>query len=1174
MGYYRKLLLLVILILFSGASFSQKHEEGIKDGVLDFSAWDFQRDGNLKLEGNWEFYWSKLYSPSDFSGNTITPDAFVAVPGVWTGTLVKGNAISNTGCATYRLTVMANGDNHLMLSFKEIISAYKVWLNGEVIVQAGVVANSSAHAKPAYQLNTVPVNFKKGPNEIIVQISNFNHRANAFEYAPVIGTIGNIEKEDFKGNAVDLIAMGLLLIMAFYHLGLFVFRPKDLPILTFSIFCFLALLRLMVTSNYLLGHFFTSSTWGFVYFLKYFTFYTIIPLLGLLIQQTFNEKRYKWIFNSLYIVSGIFVLTLFLPSLIYTKLLIFWEFVALGYYAVVLGGLLIRYALKKLEGAIILLLSVSLLAIATINDMLFFNDVLNTMEMVPIGIFILILGQALTLGKRFTSVYYKYEELAIMLESQNENLKSIVNERTRQLEEEKIILSQTSSKLQKYFTAIEQASATIVITDTQGNIEYANPQFEKTTGYSISEAIGKNPRILKSGKTPEHIYPELWKTIKSGKVWRGEFVNRKKTKEDYIEKVIISPVLDQNGIVVNFIAIKDDITEVKKTEQALALSEEKYRLIAENTCDLIGKIDISTMRFSYMSPSVETIYGYTVEEALTHTVEESFTLESYAKIVSFINHYLSIAETSGISLCERFQQPCKNGSIIDTEITAAFINGSDGKPVDILFVARDISERVKIENKLKVSEERLSKLLVKQSSKNKQLRRRLEYVYNKASNAIAFFDFVGDRVIVSSCNKLWANNYGLEPEDVEGRDIEIIGNDEVLLIANNIARKLKKRKKAIQEYFFLNNMHLQLFVFPIFDETSGDVVSCAVFAYNISEKVEAELKAHETEQRFFAIFSNSPDAIVLLSINLDIEEVNEGFFNLYGSREYSKTGILENLIPSKYQKEILKRVDRLRNGDSLSSFEFELIRYDGELIPVEMISSMITIDKEPMILSIIRDISIRKNMDKMLTLVGAQIENRERRTLASDLHDNVGPLLSSLNMYLSVLALKPGVQPYFDILNNIERILKEAITSVREISNNLSPQVLSAYGLTSALNLFFETKMNFIDVKIENSIGNFRFSEVKESMVYYIIKEAFNNSLKYSNATIIKLSIQFVNDQIEVIYSDDGIGFDLEEKLSEVSSSLGLFNIFNRVKLLNGDYSIETSPGNGFSLRIIFPTSS
>lgn len=125
MDYYRKLLLLVILILFSGASFSQKHEEGIKDGVLDLRAWNFSIDGNVELEGAWEFYWSKLYSPSDFSDSTITPDAFVAVPGVWTGTNVDGQAIPNTGCATYRLTVMANGDNHLMLSFKEIISATK-----------------------------------------------------------------------------------------------------------------------------------------------------------------------------------------------------------------------------------------------------------------------------------------------------------------------------------------------------------------------------------------------------------------------------------------------------------------------------------------------------------------------------------------------------------------------------------------------------------------------------------------------------------------------------------------------------------------------------------------------------------------------------------------------------------------------------------------------------------------------------------------------------------------------------------------------------------------------------------------------------------------------------------------------------------------------------------------
>lgn len=211
-----------------------------------------------------------------------------------------------------------------------------------------------------------------------------------------------------------------------------------------------------------------------------------------------------------------------------------------------------------------------------------------------------------------------------------------------------------------------------------------------------------------------------------------------------------------------------------------------------------------------------------------------------------------------------------------------------------------------------------------------------------------------------------------------------------------------------------------------------------------------------------------------------------------------------------------------------------------------------------------------QTLEKQLAFTGVMVETRERRKLASDLHDNVGPLLSSMNMYLSSLARKPEVEPYTDLIKNVRRILKETIVSVREISNNISPQVLNSYGLTAALNLFFETKQHLIEIKIENTLGDFRFSEPKEIMLYNIIKEAYNNSIKYSQASLIELYLQKKENLITVIYKDNGIGFNLEEKMASVSQSMGLFSIINRIKNLDGIYDMKTAPQQGFYLEVNF----
>lgn len=116
--------------------------------------------------------------------------------------------------------------------------------------------------------------------------------------------------------------------------------------------------------------------------------------------------------------------------------------------------------------------------------------------------------------------------------------------------------------------ALEQSPATIIVTDAEGKIVYANPKFVATTGYRVDEAIGQNPRILKSGETTPAEYRQLWKTILGGKEWRGTFHNRRKDGKLYWERASISPVLDAEGKIANFMAVKEDITEFMEADAA------------------------------------------------------------------------------------------------------------------------------------------------------------------------------------------------------------------------------------------------------------------------------------------------------------------------------------------------------------------------------------------------------------------------------------------------------------------------------------------------------------------------------------------------------------------------------------------------------------------------------
>lgn len=141
---------------------------------------------------------------------------------------------------------------------------------------------------------------------------------------------------------------------------------------------------------------------------------------------------------------------------------------------------------------------------------------------------------------------------------------------------------ETEAELAKLSAAIEHSVNVIFITNVKGAIEYVNPMFEEVTGWSKEEAIGQNPRILSSGETTKAEYEELWKTITSGKTWRGIFKNKKRSGEFYWGIGVITPIKDEKGEITHFLAVQEDITEKKKAEeraQYLAFCDELTGLL-------------------------------------------------------------------------------------------------------------------------------------------------------------------------------------------------------------------------------------------------------------------------------------------------------------------------------------------------------------------------------------------------------------------------------------------------------------------------------------------------------------------------------------------------------------------------------------------------------------------
>ncbi len=197
-------------------------------------------------------------------------------------------------------------------------------------------------------------------------------------------------------------------------------------------------------------------------------------------------------------------------------------------------------------------------------------------------------------------------------------------------------------------------------------------------------------------------------------------------------------------------------------------------------------------------------------------------------------------------------------------------------------------------------------------------------------------------------------------------------------------------------------------------------------------------------------------------------------------------------------------------------------------------------------------------------------EENERRRFAKDLHDGLGPLLSTVKMSISTLTDKVKDPAGINILNNTNHLVIEALNTIKDVSNNLSPHVLSNFGLTSAISAFTTkiSQIRVVEIDFKSNMENQRLENDKEVVIYRAVCELINNSIRHSGASRIEIELNKHEKFVTLQYYDNGRGFDTSCLNKEDNKGMGLSNIETRVKSVEGVFILESSKGKGTTALI------